>query len=522
MARTGRTLSIIAAAILALVAAFPASAAKVTLKDGRQFIGTITDESTHTIKLRTTVASITTTLTLDRADIASIDRSVPDPNADEKPQPDQSERGNKRAEDTSTNNVELPSERVPWMTIEIRGIGLSLTDARGRPDTTPDDMSANPAAIGYAIRRAARANHLEHVVLLINSEGGLLEAGEQITKLMQSHDDLTFHAVITNAISAACWPVFASDYIWTMRTSATGAAMSYFIQSSTGQPQYDAKQNSINAEMMASLAESNGHPGEVARAMVEPERRLFIWTVDDAPVYSHAPPPPQADHPRTLDNSEIDVLTLTANALTDTQIAIDTIESPHAIGERLKIDGWAERPIDGSNIVRSINRRIIKAHLDACERYDEVERLHRASATLSRTIENKARRARRQDPDRFVYTYNSRTGMFTPESRRNWRERTDNAISAWREVLRDVEDLENAIDDARSEVRRADRAVRSLRRSLADGPDPIQLQHHEVWSDDSKDLIEEMDSLLRSFDAIESEAKNKIQSLHENRDRAYF
>ena len=85
----------------------------------------------------------------------------------------------------------------------------------------------------------------------------------------------------------------------------------------------------------------------------------------------------------------------------------------------------------------------------------EAERLDRyrkelltAIPALRDALTDAVQEANSLDPNRHSYSLDPYTRRFTPESRRNWQARTDNALRAWYRVGEIGVSLRNAISDA--------------------------------------------------------------------------
>ncbi len=58
-----------------------------------------------------------------------------------------------------------------------------------------------------------------------------------------------------------------------------------------------------------------------------------------------------------------------------------------------------------------------------------------------RRLDNYIDDADRKDPNNYAYTYYERSRLLTPDSQAKWRQRTDEAITAWQTVMAGIDDI---------------------------------------------------------------------------------
>ncbi len=125
---------------------------------------------------------------------------------------------------------------------------------------------------------AARNEQVDTLIINIDSKGGLLEDAEEIARLMKANDDITYVVVVDQAIGASVWITASADYLLFSRSGAQGAAVAFHADFSRDSLDAEAQLNSAHAGIVAAIAESNGQPGEVYRAMIDPSASLWTYT----------------------------------------------------------------------------------------------------------------------------------------------------------------------------------------------------------------------------------------------------
>lgn len=417
-----RTLLVaIVAALSPLLLVGAARADVVKMKDGREFVGVIVEEQSRSIKIDTLISNIRTQVTLQRREIASIERS-------ELPKDFFSgggakERAASRPAREPTPERPAPVSR-PMRTEELKYLEIPIVGVFG------EDII--PVGVSEALQQARRRG-VSHIVFRIDSGGGQVWAADDIAKILDEHDDeFTYHALIQHAGSAAIWVALSCDTITMTPGSSIGAAVVFTKDETTGAAEVDAKLNSAIAAQLAARAERKGHNPVLVRAMVLAEAEAYGWKEDDGP-WQFAPERPKSANPsslRTIDTRDT-VLTLTASEALDFGFArFSESADLDALGEPLGVGAWRSGGLMGAN---EMQRARDKAR-PIFEKFDLL--VDQVMLSIQTAIES--------DPNRGTY-YIDQYGNLADSSRRDWQRNTDAALRAWRRVqagLIEIEKLE--------------------------------------------------------------------------------
>jgi membrane-bound serine protease (ClpP class) len=130
---------------------------------------------------------------------------------------------------------------------------------------------------------AAQQAGADALLLELNTNGGALDAAMMINDRLLQLSPLEIETITwvnTRAISAGAMIALSSDHIIMAPGSTIGAALPVTLggEGGSGMQAGDAKVISAVAKQMQSAAEANGHPGNVAAAMVDPSRPLEGYT----------------------------------------------------------------------------------------------------------------------------------------------------------------------------------------------------------------------------------------------------
>lgn len=466
-----RRLLILASLGLGMVLAAIASGEFVHMKDGRTFEGEILKRSSSSIEIRTKVAGIETTLTLRRSEIDSISESAPRADDDENDRPAAKEPQREPAPETAPvrkkavtparTNAAQRSERLHYIEIPING-------------TFGENVL--PTGVRDALEYAARMN-VEHIVFHIDSPGGYVAAAETISETLRENEDrFTYHALVDDAISAAIWVVVMCDTIHMRPGASVGGAVVFSQDETTGAAEVDAKMNSIIAANLASAAAARGHHPSLIRAMILPEKEIFLWE-DESGVTRIAEERSEAGPgARSLDDSE-SILTLTSDEAELVGFASILEGDSGDLGEALGFRNWRKRSEYGAAAMRRAERQ---AKMRGNSQGELVKRLNAVYASLNRLIEQ----ANAAAPEGVSLTIYRESGLLTPGSVRRWQKATDESIALWEQVMSGLKEL-----------RKISRELESIGLSAP---------------------IEE-----RRLRDIANQAERRLRELRENRDRRY-
>ncbi|MCC6661455.1 MAG: hypothetical protein IT437_11275 [Phycisphaerales bacterium] len=299
-----------------------------------------------------------------------------------------------------------------------------------------------PQGLRNAIALAS-TRHIHNLVFVLDSPGGEVWAGREIAEILKENDSgFTYYFVVKRALSASMWPLVWADHIYMSPGSATGAAVAYGQNPSTGEVNVDAKFNSAVAAQLASMNEARGRSGAAIRAMVVREAELWVWhdpATGRCLLFDHKPAG-AAYSTAFLRDSADTVLTLTAQEAIDYGLA-DGISDEAGIGSALKIADWISMGKSGQNAMRRASDNIRADKKMAEKRIADVET---GFKTASRHLTD----AREADPENLDVWYKETSGLLTPETQRRWRDQTDAALRAWQRLSDDLAAVRDRAHDA--------------------------------------------------------------------------
>jgi len=402
------------AAALSLLLTSLAAGDIVRMKDGREFVGVIKKETASTIVIDTKVANIRTMLTLRKSNIANVERGDPPPGFldDEPAAPttNRPDRPRRREREEALRRSSVPDRPAQYIEIPIEGVFGE--------DIVPVGVQES---LEYAVRR-----DVQHVVFRINSDGGYVWAAEDIAQIMEEHaEDLTYHALIDKAISASIWVALSCDTIHMRPGSSIGAAVVFSQDATTGDAQVDAKMNSAIAARLASRAEANGHSAAIVRAMILQEAEAYL--VEDEFGERVTDTRPGGGRAMVLDDRD-SVLTLTADEAANVGFASLFDGEASRLAGAVGLDGWRRASRFGAAAMRKARERAAPL----------LEEIPSVASIIGRDITE----AVDSDPGNYQYYLQPFDNRMTQESRRQWRQRTDDAIAAWTRVGRGLVKLE--------------------------------------------------------------------------------
>ncbi len=415
-----------AAAVFALLAtAAPGRADLIAMKNGTLYAGDILEETREAVRIRTKVSGILATLTLKRSEIESIQRT---------------------GVTNATNPTARPSEAMPGLAEPPSAEpGEGASETPGNYIVVPVVGAIGEQATANGLRAAlsaVRSVKVPHIVLGIDTPGGIVSEANEMVDLLEEHRatmrkqgvEVRIHALIDNAISAGIWLVAASDNIFVLEGATLGGAVAFSRDATTGEAEVDAKMNSILAARLATLAQRNGHNPDVIRSMMLMESCLYTWEDRDGKTVA------AGERPRDIDKAEITeldgrttVLTLTGEQAT--QIGFARPAGAVAdLGEALGLPEW-----------KPASRVGVAAMKRGEQRAEEAARIVEEHKSIVGNLGIYIAEAQRSDPHNFTYGYDKSTGQFTESAIRQWRAKTDESIKAWtrvRDAMKDLQRLE--------------------------------------------------------------------------------
>ncbi len=376
-----------------------------------------------------------------------------------------------------------PEDSTYFLEVPILGqIGLPIQE-EGLVDTRKERV-AFAVGVEEALR-FARENRIQHIVLTIDSPGGLVAEAQAIVDVLQRYDqDFTYHAVVRRAISAAIWVVFASDKIYVRPNALIGGAVAYTVDK-VGDAAVSAKMNSIIAARIAAVAQEKGHSAVLVRAMVMKGASAYAYRADDGSVLLTATRLRETRREAMELDSNSTVLTLTGVEAIRYGLAAGNAFNAEEVGRAAGLPRWrracsyghvamtvaqffrhsqvgewmgeggpsctgirvslgAYSPPRRSTTMR-VSRLGKRERLRPGQRFPSGRRrvavrksrgqIGRERSSKKRAFERRVtpwiRRAESQEPEAFVCRYDAGTGKVYREDAREWLRRRGMARAAW-------------------------------------------------------------------------------------------
>lgn len=303
-----RLVALIGLVIVAIASAQPASAAKVVMRDGRVFEGTIVEENAERVVIEVSISNIRSKLTLPKHSIDSIERdpSIPPGSAKERDDTEHTEstrppsdRKQTRAPKNRRPKPRQPDQFRRYFEIPIKGeFGNDII----------------PGGVEAGLKRA-KSIGLDTIVFTIDSDGGSVWAANEIVEIMQAYEnDFDYYAVITHAISASIWVALSCDEVFIEPDGAIGGAV-IFSQSDSGEAAVDQKTLSIYRSKLAALGRRNGFDADLISAMIDPRAEVYYAVDTNSGAVKRLPArgPIAQGHQLLIEDDHISVLTLTGD-----------------------------------------------------------------------------------------------------------------------------------------------------------------------------------------------------------------
>ena len=403
-----------AAAALALAGA--ARAEVVTMNDGLRIEGRIIGRTADTITVDAKLGSTRTAITLRMDEIDSIDETpVPDGFYDAEPVPD-------RAGDHG--EVEAGTE----LYLEVPIIG-----ELGR-DVFSEGVRS---VLAYA-----RRHRVQHIVFVVDSEGGSLDVGGAIYRLLEANaPHLTYHAIVRNCIGAAlAIPLWCDDGFMLAGGRIGGDPTPISELSVKVSPEDEEVMRRQMAQEIAKEAEERGIDGTVIRAMFDPSETLAAWQNDRGHIDTGRWLPEGIDPEKVIfDCKAGEVLVLDRDqALFLTGITPYNGDAA-GLGEMLGFDAWEMESDTGQTQMEKAFQKGRKAADSAEAKHAKVVANNIARREQAeRAIDHSMQEAASWDPTKGSYgSYASRwnwrggyrgANSWSPSSRDRWKTRTDAAL----------------------------------------------------------------------------------------------
>jgi len=335
-----------------------------------------------------------------------------------------------------------------------------------RGDIGSNDPEQDHAVTAEGVKAAihqARGKKIEHIVFHVDTDGGLLHEGERIAEVLEaargdgrSDTPLKYYAVVRKSLSAGMWVTFSCDRIFVEPIGTQGAAL-VWTPIDSGHPQVDAKLNAATAKRLSDLARRHGHNGAIAEAMVLLEAELYSWKDEAGRVVVDRSRPSGAVSDLRQEDGATTVLALSSEDAVRLGCATPAPKGIEGLGELLGFDRWQATGEHGRATVERAWDDIAKAEKT---RRGLIRDMH---GDLDRALEicnrvpSMVRDAEMRDPSNEYYRIDYRSGLYTPEAQRAWRENTDAAIARWRDVEAAIAEVAKIRKDIQQSLKRMER-----------------------------------------------------------------
>jgi len=419
--RTGRSL-----AALACVLALGQTALSdiITMRNGRTFEGRILEQTPTVVRADVKVGGIRIQASVARAKVASIEK---------KPLPEGFFDAG--AVDAASGSA-LPSGGTAYLEIPVTGtIGTEVTTA----------------GITRCLNYAA-GQRIGHIVFVIDSRGGDLDAARAIRDALQYHvKRLTYHCIIRRAEGEALiFPIFCKTIL--LAPDARLGAVKLTVDPSklrSGQTVQILRAQA--ARRAGEFTESRGFPGDVVRAMIDPAYNLSGWTEEGKEIHLAESPPRDLPTNRLVfsDSDAAAVLTLTGKQAAAIRFGRLYTGDASGIGKLLGLAKWTSAGDYGPKaMTETAAREARRKQAEAAAFEDSVQRTIQRRETVKAYIDANMKDADKYDPtkkgsyrQRRSYDWNDHQIITTDRVRNEFTDRAAIAIRALRRANSGIKEL---------------------------------------------------------------------------------
>ncbi len=386
----------IVAAVVLLSLAVPVSADTLKTKDGRVFVGKVLEQDDKRVIFEVHRFGATARMTFRRHEIAGITKG------DLKIKP---VKPVKTTKDPSTTKI-TPEPKAPpivkydkptYYIIPFEGTVGTQVLATRLERSFKDALKRKPTV----------------VLIVIDSPGGLVQEVSKLVAVIKKYNGrLRVVAYVRSALSAAAITGLACREIYLEPHAIYGAATAYKM-TAFGMPEaISEKFQSVWRAQARVAAEIGGHSTLLAEAMIDAKMELTYTKETDGDIIIESGSLNKSRRGRKTLTTKGKLLTLTAREVVNCGLGKGVIDDYDQLGKKMGFDGWGE----------------CKGHAVPL-----AEHWKKALATYMKQINNLGQEFNRNmqkmmesDPKtpKIRYSYYRRTGRYTPESRRRWRNRS--------------------------------------------------------------------------------------------------
>jgi hypothetical protein len=371
-----RTGSVVAALVFLLAQGQMVWADVIIMKSGRQFEGRVLEETDSYVKGDVMVGGIRVTASADRAKVASIER---------KPLPDGFFNASSVA---ASKPTAFPVGSTPYLVVPFTGtIGTDIT----------------PAGINCCMNYAS-GHSISHVVFIVDSQGGDLEATRAIRKILAFHSGkLTYHCIVRKAEGESMIvPIFCRT-VFVNPNSSLGGVKLVAGKNTLIQGQSLEMFKAQAAREAGEYMESRGFPGGVVRAMIDPTFNMSAWVDDEKKIHLAASRPPEVSKDNVIfsDTDPNEVLTLSGTQAARVKLARTYTGDASGLGNVLELPKWTSAGNRGAEIMaEAAVREAQRKRTEAAEYENAVQRNIQRRETAKAYITSNMNDAEKYDPSK--------------------------------------------------------------------------------------------------------------------------
>ncbi len=418
------------------LSATPAQADIIKLADGRTFEGELIENADGSLMIKTKISSITATLRVTKPEIEQvIKKSLP------------ADFFTSKKKEKAVRNKNIKLEGNPYLEIPIVGtIGKEV------------QVKGVEQSLAYAVEKG-----IEHILFTVDCSAGEFGDSRNLYLLLEEYSEaLTFHALVTEARGPGMIvPIWCSSIHTFPDAFLGGGEKTMEGVDEEGEP----IDRAATAARIAAKAQERGFPGLVVAAMIMEEETVAVWrdSADKINISFALPEGIERDRVIVQDGPGTRLVLTHAQAIA-IGIAKPTKGTREEIGQLLHAAGWAPESDYGQRAMKRAHKKFA----------NEASRAEQKTVRLQRDIDRNIEQHRevtgfilaclhdyaQYDPAKGKYathkvasgwggwygeySYAQRdTNLYTDDSLREWRMRTDRSIYALKHLRKGIRKLKS-------------------------------------------------------------------------------
>lgn len=414
--------AVIYGCLIALAPSLPADT--VSMKDGRQFEGNIVRETDADVNIDTVVAGLRATLKLSKSDVDKIQRKPVD----------DSFFKNRTSPPPPKLSRKFPDGAELYLEVPIVG--------RIGEQVVPSGLSR---CLSYA-----SGNGIRHVVFVVDSQGGDVDATAQMAKTLRQYEKtLSYHSIVRDGVGLSMlFPIYSSTVH--LKPGATLGGVAIIFDPKKLKDTTEGIMKSQIARNASAIAERHGLPSQLIPPMIDPATMLMAWRDPSGAIRVGAKAPAGTPAQNIIfdsrQKSELLILSHDDAVAAGFGAAFDGASKD--LGQALKLSNWTSVGDYGYETMRKACEEAYKARNLAAAKFEKrvasvTERREQVAAYIDRNIED----ARRWNPIGAVDTsggngdHNSKV-ISTGGQTNAFTDRADMALGALKRALQGVNEME--------------------------------------------------------------------------------